>query len=80
MRTREGNPVWPPSAPIRNQIRGNSQSICANCVHVADLCKSLRKEIVKAPYTQVIRCDGFEPIRHYEFRLSGRAEDERDVA
>lgn len=62
MKTREGNEVWPANAPIRQTIRGNSESICADCVHCSDMCRGMQKHISKLTYTKVYRCSGFEKV------------------
>lgn len=63
MKTREGNDVWPADAPIRETIRGNSTSICADCAHCADYCRDMQKGVTRHSYTQVDWCSGFERIQ-----------------
>lgn len=63
MKTREGNEVYPASAPIRAAIRGNGKSLCASCVHVADVCHGIEKRISKSAIKQVYSCEGYEDIK-----------------
>lgn len=61
--TREGNEVYPAGCGIREAIRGNSNSICADCKHVSDLCKEQWKRTQNASgYTGVTDCGGFEAV------------------
>lgn len=62
-KTREGNEILPAESPLRETIRGNSGSICADCRHVADLCKGLSKinQSING-YTGVAQCTGFVAI------------------
>lgn len=64
--TREGNPIHPSGAPIRCAIRGNSKSLCADCVHVADACIGLQRVTTKVTVQCVKSCEGFEDIKDYE--------------
>ena len=61
--TREGNEIYPAGCGIRESIRGNSNSICPDCKHVADLCKDQWKRTQSVNgYTGVIECGGFEDV------------------
>ena len=61
--TREGNEVYPVDCGLRETIRVNSNSICADCKHVADMCKGIRKRKNDFNgYTEINECEGFEPI------------------
>lgn len=62
-RTREGNDIYPAGCGIRETIRGNSNSICADCIHVADMCKGMNKRNQNVDgYIGVGWCSGFEPV------------------
>jgi len=61
--TREGNEIYPAGCGIRESIRGNSNSICPDCKHVADLCKDQWKRTQSVNgYAGVIECGGFEAV------------------
>lgn len=59
-KTREGNPIVPADSPLRGIIRGNSQSICADCLHVNDSCINIgRRSISFNGFVSVVECIGF---------------------
>lgn len=60
-RTREGNLILPANCQTRDSIRGNSESICADCKHVTDTCKEIPKRRLKVGgYNSITECTGFE--------------------
>lgn len=64
MQTREQNECAPIACNLRDSIAQNSDTLCADCVHVLDSCKSIRRETRKncAGFIVVISCDGFEGV------------------
>lgn len=63
MKSREGNEVPPHDAPVRRLIKGNSSSLCADCLHIMDYCRSTEKNTMARVYKSVVQCTGFESVR-----------------
>lgn len=63
MKSREGNMIPVINCSLREAIKSNSETICANCKHVLDSCKNIRKKRKEVfVYIQISSCDGFEQV------------------
>jgi hypothetical protein len=62
--TREGNEIAPKICGVRESISWNSDTICADCLHVIDECKDVPRNTHKNcdGFVVVTECEGFESV------------------
>lgn len=62
MKTREGNPIYPPSSPFRQIARASDKNcLCRQCVHLGDLCAGVEREFEKFEgFSVVVQCNSQE--------------------